>query len=246
MQKLTLCALVTLSMLSGCADSSTKGSMKEVNPRITMNFANITGNISINPFLDTASTAGNTDQETENSANIDPRSTVPVGFGGGTASGAIGGDSVLDEIVSRFDPDIDESQENVGNPVDNSDNSATTPAVVPVVVDPTEENSEGTAETVYTDVYKVSPLRLVGGRSWERFGETTNQPGSIFGENILVKFSDGSTLNVPDGSVDYAPNGSSGDAWICGTMSPADESQGDTGGVWGPAEATWYEIHYNK
>ena len=99
----------------------------------------------------------------------------------------------------------------------------------------------------FNSVHKRTAMRIPDGRrSWCRFNDDAVTPGSKFGKNILVEWSNGETMRVPNGAIDYAPHGSAGNAWICGTMSPRHESQGTTGGVWGPKDAQWYEIHYNK
>ncbi len=85
--------------LSGCADSSTKGSMKETETEFKFNFSNNTGEINFYAGTELATLAGNTEQKTENESDVSPTTTVKIPIAEGGSSAVTGAASELSNML---------------------------------------------------------------------------------------------------------------------------------------------------
>lgn len=150
---LFLMALSVLLFVWGCADSSTTGTSKDIDTNVSFHISNVTGDVNINPGTDLTGSVGDTDQETKNSASVDPKTTANLGLNGGAATGQIDAAAAIAKPVGEFFKDLSTKDSN--NPQDNKiDNSA----AAPVVADPAVTTSTETAEEVAVDglTYRVS------------------------------------------------------------------------------------------
>jgi len=241
---LFLLLAVVMFLVQGCADSSTKGAIKDVDSKITIDIHDNTGDVNIYPGTDLAGNMGASDQDTKNSASIDPKTTANAGWNGGSASGQMEAAGAVAELAGDYLKDL--SQKDANNKNESTQVTPTPPAVSA----PAAEVGTGASESViegYNSVWLVEPLRINGNRSWERFAKNATTPGTTFGETALVEWSNGWTMLVPDTSANSEEMREGVRiAWSNGTDYKEGEGQGQTGGVWGPKEATWYKIHYNR
>jgi len=166
----------------------------------------------------------------------DGRGTIPVGFGGGTASGAIGGDSNLDDI--RNTATKDESKKDSENPTtDNSDNSVTTPVTTPTP-QPTDADVAGVMpESLEGYTVETHELQHMHGDSSAKLFRWLSHTGSYYGKDIIVKFSDGEEWIITDGEYAQAADGNLDNSnqkyWFSGNLlvKGSDTVQKDQSGV---------------
>ena len=104
------------ALFFGCADSSTKGAMKNIDSNVTLNISGNHGPVNVYPGLDVAANAGNTDQDTKNSSNVDPKTTANAGWNGGSASGQMDAAGAIAEVAGEYLKDVSK------NDSDNSEN----------------------------------------------------------------------------------------------------------------------------
>lgn len=191
--------MLFLFVVWGCADSSTKGDSKEISPKVTMYFTDITGNVNINPFLDTDSSKGDTDQDTENSASFDPAATVPVGLNGGASSAATEGASMVADVASQYFKDKSKR---------NTDNQNTEQEVTPAAVEPIDEEEEVDPEEPTSEWSKVG---LKDERVAGKWFAWIDRNGTKFTSPLIVKFPecDNAIMTIDDPSNAWGADGNS-------------------------------------
>lgn len=190
---LFLLAVAVLFLVWGCADSSTKGAMKDIDSKVTLTINDNAGTVNIYPGLDVAANAGDIDQDTENSSSVDPKTTANAGWNGGGATGQIDAVDAAAEVAGSFFKDL--SNRNSNNPkteqvtVENDNKTPETTA---------NETDEKIVTVEQHDLRKISNGRCF---AW------LNHNGDFYGDNIKFVFSDDSSFVVTDGSVSTDQDG---------------------------------------
>lgn len=197
------CCLLLLSLIYGCADSSTHGTEmeKEYDTRICIN--NATGgtiNFSTPLTIDADSTS-DTAQDTAGTSTISPQTRAQVTDGASTGSMANEGSSpILKDIINR------DSTENTAptTTTTTSNTQSTTPAVAEDSIETTGgEIDTGTPVIDTTGSGKKFNLSTTDGVKSLR----TKEYGTSFGRSIRVVYQNGFTFTVPDTSKRFALNG---------------------------------------
>lgn len=191
---LFLLAVAVLFLVWGCADSSTKGAIKDIDSKVTLTINDNEGTVNIYPGLDVAANAGDTDQETKNASSVDPKTTANAGWNGGSASGQVDAAGAAVEAASSFFKDLSNK---------NSNNPKTEQIVIPAEVpeDSGEVEEQPQVEGSNAEVYELKPAGNGRCFAW------LDHNGNFYGGGINFTFSDGSSFVVPDGSVSVDQDG---------------------------------------
>jgi len=207
-----------LLLLGACSTADTTGSTTDREYRQDINTGG--GNVVIYaPINIKASTAQNTDQETDNDPRNETSPRSALGLNGSTGTLADEGASmVMEGVRSMIDASMRDNQEEVqpsqateqarkeiGDPGETADKTETTPAE--------------TTETGGYNTKEVKDLRAVEGRSFIWLDHT----GSYYGKEVKVSFDNGcSGFIVKDPSRTQGASGNKGTHhqeayWFCGT-----------------------------
>ena len=194
--------LVGLSLLSGCADSSTHGTEKDIKTDIVFNVSggstvNVTSPLSLESSTDQK-------QDTAGKSTVSPTARLQLTEGGSTAAGEA---SNLSDIVSslRQKMDSDNKTETTTTPpkIEN-----TTPAKINTDVDdgtgevtPGIEEASEDLDWKNKATYTSYGVRNGGRQAWRISGK-----GPSFGPAIKFVFASGKTFTVTDTSKNCRDN----------------------------------------
>jgi len=256
-------------VLSGCADSSTKGNISDKDQKQDIVINNTGSNaeaLIYFPVYYATDTDTETRQETAGTASFSPKTALGYQGQGSLADGS--SEQLLEGITNTIQRWQDNRKKDSENPIikdsqnDNRvDNSVKptpitpTPIVVPVIKDDSkvEPTVDGDKEPEvgdsvvegYTNT-ETYELRMVGNNpkpfTW------LAQTGSFYGGKIKFVWPNCGELVVPDATDDYSPGGHGQSTYFCGTKNKPEESNGKRASVFGPpnCKSKIVTIHYNN
>jgi len=225
LQLLLLCCI--LGFVYGCADSSTKGAIKEVETDIHITITSNEGTVNIDPSLGLDASAGDTTQDTEDSATVSPDTTAAIGMQGSTASNARdGAEMFMEQVRSAWDNYLDRSDRSV----DNTDNSTVTPPVVT----PEGEVIDGGELVPTSDNQEIYQLRQLDNNN--KMFTWLQKSGKTYGATELTFYFPGcedAKFVVPDARVKHGADGDAGNYnqmyYFSGNPETQEETMGGCG-----------------
>lgn len=184
-------------LLSGCSDSSTHGTEKDLKVNVTINNSG-GGNVSITSPL-TLDSASETAQDTANTATTTPTTRLQLTEGGSTASGEA---STLSDVASQLKQKL-----NSNNKTETKTNTETNTNQNNKEEVKDTDKEENVSEQVDTGKEEISEdldfknkatftsygVRNGGRQAWRISGK-----GPSFGEPVKFVFSSGKTFTVKD------------------------------------------------
>jgi len=177
--------ILAAAMLIGCADSSTKGNVKEVESDITINIHDNFGPVYLDPTLGFKYAQGDTTQDTSNTSDVNPATDIKVPVAQGAASAATG---AMDAVKNTLD-----------NRVKDSNNSEVQP--LPNVSPGTKINEDTREGTNVGDTTARHEFEMKYNTEHNRLFTWLPETGSSYGSSFKLSIPDcDAELMVPDSS----------------------------------------------
>lgn len=185
--------LIGLSLLTGCSNSSTHGTEKDLEVNLTINNSG-GGNVNITSPL-TLDSASETAQDTANTATTTPTTRLQLTEGGSTAAGEA---STLSDIVSQLKQKL--NSENKTETKTNQGGQTSTEIKDSDKEDNVKEQVDTGKEEVSEDLdwKNKATFTSYGKRNGDRYAWRIAGKGPSFGEPIKLVFSSGKTYIVKD------------------------------------------------